>query len=124
VSLPLRGRSSSSERSADPAVRPYEDLCEHAELELELVGRGEVTRLAALGARWREIAGALPPVAPPGAEELLKRTRVLHERSRAQLLALREATMEELAIAARARRTADGYAGPLRRRSPRVDRSA
>jgi hypothetical protein len=111
------------EDSAAPALRPYEALCEHAELELELAGRGEAAPLAALGERWHELAAALPPVAPPGARALLSRTRTLHERSREQLLALRDAVVAELATASRARRTADGYGGQLRR-APRVDRSA
>jgi hypothetical protein len=65
----------------------------------------------------------LPERPPPAAAELLQRSRLIHERTRIELIRLREALLAELTGAARARRAADGYAGQLRRR-PRLDRSA
>ncbi len=104
-------------------LRRYEEIHEHAELELELAGRGDVELLAALGARWDELVAGLPSQPPPAAAELLHRARLVHERTRIELSRLHEALMSELASSARTRRTADGYAGQLRRR-PRLDRSA
>jgi hypothetical protein len=110
------------ERGERP-LRPYEALHEHAELELELAGRGELEGLAALGARWDELIAELPITPPPAAAELIENARLLHARTRIELERLRDAVLEELAGAKRSRRAADGYAGQLRRR-PRLDRSA
>jgi hypothetical protein len=109
--------------AAEPSLRSYEAIGEHAELELELAGRGEIERLAALGARWEELIAGLPPRPPAAAAELLERARLIHERTRIELIRLREALLSGLATTTRARRAADGYAGQLRRR-PRMDRSA
>jgi hypothetical protein len=46
--------------SEQPALRPYEAIHEHAELELELVGRGEIGDMAALGERWEQLTRDLP----------------------------------------------------------------
>jgi hypothetical protein len=102
---------------------PYEAIREHAELELELAGRGEIERLAALGTRWEELIAGLPPTPPAAAAQLLERARLIHERTRIELIRLRETLLSDFAVATRAKRTADGYAGALRRR-PRLDRSA
>jgi hypothetical protein len=107
----------------DPSLRPYEAIHEHAELELELAGKGEIERLSALDARWEELIAGLPAKPPAAAGELLERTRVMHERARVELIRLRDAILAELATTRRARRAADGYAGQLRPR-PRLDRSA
>jgi hypothetical protein len=107
----------------DPSLEPYEALLEHAELELELAGRGEVTALTALGERWPELERALPPRAPAAAGPLLMQAGLIHERTSVELLRLRELVLLDLDVTRRARRTADGYAGQLRRR-PRVDASA
>ena len=107
----------------EPSLAPYEAICEHAELELELAGRGEIDSLAALGARWQELAASLPERPPAAAADLLERARLIHQRTHVELLRLRDALLADLDTAGRARRTADGYAGQLRRR-PRVDRSA
>jgi len=107
----------------EPSLRPYEAIREHAELELELAGRGELDRLAAMGERWDELTGGLPLRPPAAAAPLLERARLTHERTRIELIRLREALLSDLITATRARRTADGYTGQLRRR-PRVDRSA
>jgi hypothetical protein len=108
---------------AEVSLRRYEEIREHAELELELAGRGDVESLAALGERWDELVAGLPAEPPAAAGELLQRARLIHERTRVELSRLREALLSELGIASRTRRAADGYAGQLRRR-PRLDRSA
>jgi hypothetical protein len=108
---------------ADASVGPYEALNEHAELELELAGRGEIERLAALRTRWEELVGELPAQPPVAVAPLLERAQLIHQRTRIELLRLREALLEEIAKTLQARRAADGYAGQLRR-GARLDRSA
>ncbi len=107
----------------EPSLAAYEAIYEHAELELELAGRGEMEPLARLGARWEQLVADLPPRPPAAAAPLLERAQLLHERTRIELLRLRDALLADLHTAARARRTANGYAGQLPAR-PRVDRSA
>jgi hypothetical protein len=107
----------------EPSLEPYEALLEHAELELELAGRGDVAALTALGERWPELERALPPRAPAAAGSLLMQAGLMHERTRVELLRLRELVLSDLDVTGRARRTAEGYAGQLRRR-PRLDASA
>ncbi len=109
--------------SEQAVLRPYEALHEHAELELELVGRGEIERLGALGERWEQLTRDLPVRPPVAAAPLLRAARLIHERTRIELIRLRESLLAEIGASARARRTADGYAGQLERRS-RLDRSA
>ena len=53
-------------------LRPYEAIHEHAELELELVGRGEIERLVALGERWEQLTRDLPVSPPTEAAPLLQ----------------------------------------------------
>jgi hypothetical protein len=106
-----------------PELEPYQAIHAHAEHELELAGRGELAGLTALGARWDALIAELPAQPPPAAAELLEHARLMHERTRVELLRLREALLSELSGAKRARRTSEGYAGQLRRR-PRLDRSA
>jgi hypothetical protein len=108
---------------APVSLRRYEAIHEHAELELELAGRGEVERLATLGEQWDELTRELPPVPPADAAPLLRRARLIHERTRVELIRLRESLLAEIGTSARARRTAEGYAGQLARR-PRLDRRA
>lgn len=108
---------------SEPALERYRAIHEHAELELELAGRGEIDGLAALGARWEELVAGLPAQPPAAAVQLLERARLIHERTRIELIRLRETLLSELSTATHARRAADGYAGQLRRR-PRLDRSA
>jgi uncharacterized protein YjiS (DUF1127 family) len=117
VTPPLR------EAAVEPALRRYQAISEHAELELELAGRGEIEALAALAGRWQDLIAGLPPQAPVGAGQLLERAQLIHERSRIELLRMRDALLADLAATRRSRRAADGYAGQLRRR-PRLDRSA
>ncbi len=107
----------------EPALARYQAIYEHAELELELAGAGEIERLDELGARWEELIAGLPEQPPAAAAELLVRARLIHERTRIELSRLRETLLGELGTTTRARRAADGYAGQLSRR-PRLDRSA
>jgi hypothetical protein len=109
--------------AAEPSLRAYEAIYEHAELELELAGRGEVEQLSALQDSWEELAAALPDTPPPAAAGLLERAQLIHERTRIELLRLRDLLLAEMAKTGRARRTADGYAGQLARR-PRIDHRA
>jgi hypothetical protein len=111
------------DRGGEPELASYEALCAHAELELELAGRGELDSLAALGARWDELIAGMPAQPPAAAAELLQRAQLIHERTRIELNRAREALLDELATTRRGRRTANGYAGQLARR-PRLDRSA
>jgi hypothetical protein len=102
---------------------PYEAIHEHAELELELAGRGEVERLVALGDRWVELTGELPARPPAQAFPLLERAKLIHERTHVELCRVRDALLGEIAAGAHAKRAADGYASQLARR-PRLDRKA
>ena len=111
------------ERARAESLDPYEALCAHAELELELAGRGELDALAALSARWHALVRELPDTPPRAAGALLERAQLMHARTRVELVRMRELVLAELATTRRARRAADGYAGQLRRR-PRLDRSA
>jgi hypothetical protein len=111
------------ERAAAPALRPYEAIHEHAELELELAGRGELERLAELGERWEDLTRDLPARPPAAAASLLRRAHLLHERTRVELMRLREALLVDISTSARARRASEGYGNQLSRR-PRLDLSA
>jgi len=108
---------------AEAALLPYEAIREHAELELELAGAGELDRLLALRERWDGLIAALPASPPAAAAGLLERASLIHERTHVELIRLRDGLLSDLATTTRAKRTADGYAGQLRRR-PRLDRSA
>jgi hypothetical protein len=92
-------------------LAPYEAIAAHAELELDLAGRGRMTELEGLTARWDELLAALPERPPAAAAPVLARARLIHERTRIELLRLRDALLSDLAGAAQAKRTADGYAG-------------
>jgi hypothetical protein len=116
--------SDQASRDADVAsLRPYREIKEHAELELEMAGRGELERLAALGERWDQLTGDLPSHPPLAAAALLRGARLIHERTRVELLRLREALLVEISTSARTRRAAEGYGSQLPRRT-RVDHSA
>ena len=104
-------------------MAPYEAMLEHAELELELAGRGELDRLEELGARWEELIRGLPERPPAAAGPLLSRASLIHQRTHIELLRMRELLLAELATARCATRTVAGYSGQLRRR-PHLDRSA
>jgi hypothetical protein len=113
----------SSQGLADQALAPYEAIVEHAELELELAGAGDLDGLTALAARWEQLVSELPTDPPAAARPLLEQARLVHERTRVELLRLHEALLADMDTTTRARRTADGYAGQLRRR-PRLNRTA
>jgi len=104
-------------------LRAYEALHEHAERELEAAGDGDIGRLIALRRRWQELVSELPAQPPAAASALLAGAQLVHERTRVELMRLREALMADITTTERARRTAAGYAGQLRRR-PRLDRCA
>lgn len=101
----------------------YAALLEHAEIELELAGRGEIDALSAMSARWEELTHGLPEQPPRQAASLIERALLIHERTRIELIRLREALLADFAASGRAKRAADGYAGTLPPR-PRLDRSA
>ncbi len=109
--------------SSAAALESYEAILEHAELELELAGRGDVDGLTALGVRWEELVAAAPSAPMPAAASLLERATLIHERTHIELLRLRESLLADLATSRRAHRAAQGYAGRLAPR-PRLDRSA
>jgi hypothetical protein len=100
-----------SRREAQRELGPYEAIVAHAELELELAGRGDVEGLEANGARWDELAAGLPAGPPAGAGALLERASMLHERARIEQIRMREALLSDVAAAMRASRAAEGYGG-------------
>jgi hypothetical protein len=93
-------------------LAPYEALLAHAEVELELAGSGDIERLAALAPLWQQLIAALPAGPPSGAAELIERATLMHERTRVELLRVRDALLAEMATVRRARETATGYARP------------
>jgi hypothetical protein len=113
----------SAEASCAPDLARYEEIAAHAELELELAGRGALADLEGLQQRWEELVAELPERPPADAAPVLARARLLHERTRIELVRVREALLAEVAVASRAKRTAAGYAGPARH-ARALDRSA
>jgi hypothetical protein len=112
--------------SATAMARPlaaYEAIIAHAELELELAGNGEVEELAALEGRWEQLVAGLPDRPPAKAGPILERARLLHERTRIELIRLRESLLCDVATTDTAKRTAAGYGGHQTPGS-RLDRSA
>lgn len=97
--------------SASSALAPYEAIAAHAELELGLAVQGRLPELTGLAGRWEQLVAELPENAPASAAAVLARARLLHERTRIELLRLRDGLLGELDGAARAKRAADGYAG-------------
>jgi len=92
-------------------LAPYAAILAHSELELELAGRGELTELAALGERWEQLVAGLPARPPAAGAQVLAKARLVHERTRVELLRLREGMLADLASTAQGKRTAAGYAG-------------
>lgn len=101
----------------------YQALIEHAERELAHAGRGEIDELTALSSSWEALVAELPRTPPQAAAGLLERAALMHERTRIELIRLREALVGEHTAATRARRAAAGYAGE-HGRPQRLDRSA
>lgn len=116
------GQRGGARDEAETMVR-YEAIHEHAELELELAGRGELERLEELGARWAELTEGLPRHPPAQALPLLERARLIHERTRVELYRVRDRLVADLQTNAHAKRAAQGYGGTPARRSG-LDRSA
>lgn len=117
-----RSHRGSAGAEAEMLVR-YEAIHQHAELELELAGRGEVERLEELGARWVELTEGLPARAPAQALPLLERAKLIHERTRIELYRVRDRLVADLSTNTHAKRAAEGYGGRPTRR-PNLDRSA
>jgi hypothetical protein len=107
---------------ASGPLRRYEAIAAHAELELELAGNGRLTELAGLAARWEDLIAGLPERPPAEAVPVLERARLIHDRTRIELLRVRDGLLGDLAGAARAKRTANGYAGAPD--APALDRRA
>ncbi len=107
---------------AEP-LAPYRAIVEHAEMELELAGHGDVEGLSALADRWERLVASLPADPPAGASMLLEQAQLLHERTRVELIRVRESLLHDFATARRARRAADGY-GPSPGVLRRLNRSA
>jgi len=102
----------------------YEAILAHAELELELAGRGDIDGLEALGESWEQLVADLPPGdPPPGARSLLERARLLSERARIDLIRIREGILLDSAASVHAKRAADGYGRELRP-EPQLSRNA
>ncbi len=101
----------------------YEAIHEHAELELELAGRGELERLEQLGRRWDELTSRLPAQPPAQALPLLERAKLIHERTRIELHRVRDRLLVDVATSTQAKRAAEGYGGHAQRRHS-LDRSA
>jgi hypothetical protein len=113
---------SSPPRDTPELVR-YEAILAHAELELELAGRGDIDGLEALGESWLELMEPLPQSVPPAARALLERARLISERARIELIRMREAVLLDSAASLHAKRAADGYGRELRP-EPQLSRSA
>jgi hypothetical protein len=109
--------------SEAPELAGYEAILAHAELELELAGRGDIDGLEVLGESWEQLVADLPASAPPGARGLLERTRLISERARIDLIRIREAVLLDSAASAHAKRAADGYGRELRP-APQLSRNA
>jgi hypothetical protein len=103
---------------------PYAAILVLAEQELQLARDGRIEDLRSLGPRWEELTANLPLPPPPHARGPLERATALHERTTATLMCLREAMLCDMRTAARASRTAHGYARQGARRVHRVDQSA
>jgi hypothetical protein len=112
-----------SATAAERPLAPYEAIIAHAELELELAGNGEIEELVALEGRWEQLVAGLPDRPPVAAGPILERAQLLHERTRIELIRLRESLLGDVATTDTAKRTAAGYGGHQALAS-RLDRSA
>jgi hypothetical protein len=110
-------------RETPDQLERYAAILKHAELELELAGRGDVDGVASIAARWQELTSGLPERPPAAAASLLERALLMHERTHIELIRVREALLSELATSGRAKRAANGYGAELASRR-RLDRSA
>jgi hypothetical protein len=105
-------------------LAPYEAIIAHAELELELAGHGEIERLASLEQQWEQLIAGLPASPPRAAGPIIERARLIHERTRIELLRLRDSLLCDVTTASTAKRTAAGYGGGAPAPAPRLDRIA
>jgi hypothetical protein len=101
----------------------YEQLCELAKRELELIAEGAVAGLHALHTRRAELIARLPAMPPADARPALERCALLQRRVHVELLRAREALLIELAEVDRGRRAASGYA-PAQLAQPRYQARA
>jgi hypothetical protein len=101
----------------------YLAIQKFAELELELAGKGDIDGLESLGAEWEALTSGLPDRPPSTMRPLLERAMLMHERTRIELLRIRDALVADLSTTGQLARVAHGYAPALDRR-PRLDRSA
>jgi hypothetical protein len=108
---------------AEATLERYEAIMAHAELELELAGRGELQQLTELGESWEELVAGLPATPPVEAASLLMCAKLIHERTHIELIRLREKLLGEVSQTTQAQRAADGYAPKLGAR-PRLSRRA
>ncbi|HXA53757.1 MAG TPA: hypothetical protein VNV37_02675 [Solirubrobacteraceae bacterium] len=124
TALQDQARPAVAARDPSGPLDPYAEILELAKQELQLARDGRIEDLRALGPRWDELTADLPLPAPPHARGPLERAAALHERTSATLMSLREAMLCDMRTAARASRTAHGYARHGVRRVHRVDQSA
>jgi hypothetical protein len=115
--------SAESATGTEELLERYRAIHAHAESELEFAGRADLDALIELNARWDELIAGLPARPPAAAAALIERAQLMHERTRIELIRLREAMHVEIATTGRTRRAADGYGGQVRR-SPLTDISA
>lgn len=103
---------------------PYAALAMHSERQLALAREGRIVELVELGEEWERLTAGLSAQPPPSARASLERANELHAETCLTLLALRETTLGGLRTAARASRTAQGYAQSAPSHLRHVDRSA
>ena len=72
--------------------------------------------------RWQQLVSNLPDPPPRAAGPILERARMLHERTRIELIRLRDSLLGDVATASTAKRTAAGYGAAAT--APRLDRTA
>lgn len=116
--------SRSTTNGIESPLDPYAAIVAFAERELELARDGRIEDLRSLAPEWDSLTAGLPAQPPASARGALERATVLHERTSATLMSLREAMLCDLRTTARASRAAHGYAEQNRHRGRRIDHSA
>jgi hypothetical protein len=101
----------------------YRAIRQLAELELELAGKGDLDDLQSLADGFHRLTADLPDQPPPAAQPLLEQAALLHERTRIELLRLREGLVSDLTSVGTVARAAHGYSPKGGGRS-QLDRSA
>ena len=92
-------------------MEPYDELLALAEREHRLVADGAWEELAAVDLRRRELAAALPAVAPAAARDLLERAAVAQAATTALLAARVDGLRRELTTLSQGRVAVRGYGG-------------